>query len=412
MKSTLPLPEVNMSDNKKKSCVRRSMNKKKSTCLETIRTLILAIDIREKCKVKYQIADAIIVLFVAYMCGQNDIKQAHRFAKNNFAWFQKHLGKKFKLCCRSHFYNLIGAVEPSMMHKLFTVWLDCSKIDLRKVEGVVIAIDGKVMCGSTDESGNPIHIVSAFHCGKKIVICQMNVEEKSNEITAIPKLISRIDVKGRIVTVDAMGTQVDIAKAILDGKGDYVFIAKDNQKATRNALKKAIKMLEEEAIAKNKKLKYYTEKKTKSHGRYEQRKGYVCNDTSKLPKHILEKWPGIQGFGVITTTTREVGTLEEQVSSHYFFYSVQNMTAKQLLSVKREHWAIESNLHWTLDVIFREDYTHYSAPNVGENTNVIRHMAYSALKASTFLSGTTTDRRNDLCSLSELRSNVFEEMLG
>lgn len=247
---------------------------------------------------------------------------------------------------------------------------------MERVTGVV-AIDGKQARRTKDARKPPLHVVSAFSVACGLVLGQLACEEKSNEITAIPKLLELLEINGRIVTIDAMGTQTEIAKKIREKGADYILVLKENQKT----LYEDVRLFFEE---------YRTNPSglgpdcraishSQGHGRCEQRTCFVCEDIGWLPGR--EKWSGLAGIGVIFCKIEQAGKVSKQ--AHYFIYSRKGMTARQVLDAKRSHWGIENQLHWVLDMQFGEDESRARSDNSAENLNVLRHWAYNLLKSET-----------------------------
>ncbi len=203
---------------------------------------------------------------------------------------------------------------------------------------------------------------------------QLAREEKSNEITAIPKLL---EINGCIVTIDAMGTQTEIAKKITKKGADYILALKENQKI----FYEDVRLFFEE---------YQTNptgfspvccaaSHSQGHGRYESRTCYICEDIGWLEGR--EKWNDLSVIGVVFCKVEQAGKISKQ--AHYFIYSRKGMSANQVLDAKRSHWGIENQLHWVLDMQFREDESRARAANSDENFNVLRHWTYNLLKSET-----------------------------
>ena len=230
-------------------------------------------------------------------------------------------------------------------------------------------------------------MVSAFSTECGLVLGQLACEEKSNEITAIPKLLELLEITGCIVTIDAMGTQTEIAKKITEKGADYILSLKENQKT----LYEDVRLFFEEYRTNSAGISpdCHAESYSQGHGRYENRTCYVCEDIGWLKGR--EKWSGLAGIGVIFCKVEQAGRVSKQ--AHYFLYSRNGMTASQALEAKRSHWGIENQLHWVLDMQFREDESRARVDNSAENLNVLRHWAYNLLKAETSLRGSFSDKQ-------------------
>ena len=220
---------------------------------------------------------------------------------------------------------------------------------------MLVGVDGKTLRGSKGSGKKAKHIVTAFASELHIVLGEIATDEKSNEITAIPKLLELFCQKGMIITIDAMGTQTDIADKIIRMKADYVLSVKKNQPTLFSDVSVAMESLEYNAAGENKaKLKaagLYERTAEKGHGRYEVRECYLSFDLSLLSTD--DEWKGITGFGMIVSKRENLSRADSIPIIHreYFVFSLKGTNATEMLHIKRSHWAIENNLHWSLDVI-------------------------------------------------------------
>jgi predicted transposase YbfD/YdcC len=239
----------------------------------------------------------------------------------------------------------------------------------KTVDAKVIAIDGKSNRRSYDGDGNMLHMVSAFACEARIVLGQEKVDDKSNEITAIPNLLEALDIAGHIITIDAMGCQFAIANTIVQKEADYVFSLKGNQGNlcddvltffNDNDLKKQCKSFK--ACA-------------KAHGRLETRECFVCNDVQWL-RDRHPKWQTIKSILQVNATREEKGKATHE-SRH--FISSLDVTPEEMLRAIRFHWSIENSLHWILDMSFNEDYSRIRKGNAPQVMAIMRHMALNLL---------------------------------
>ncbi len=251
----------------------------------------------------------------------------------------------------------------------------------------VVAIDGKQARRTKDARKPPLHVVSAFSAECGLVLGQLACEEKSNEITAIPKLLDMLEVNGCIVTIDAMGTQTEIAKKITEKGADYILSLKENQKTLYEDVRLFFEEYRRDPVGLSPEC--CATSHSQGHGRYENRTCYVCEDIGWLEGR--EKWSGLAGIGVVFCKVEQAGKISKQ--AHYFIYSRKGMTASQILEAKRSHWTIENQLHWVLDMQFREDESRARAGNSAENFNVLRQWAYNLLKSDTSLRGSFSDKQ-------------------
>ena len=267
-------------------------------------------------------------------------------------------------------------IDPDQFHDAFFRWTSAVA---GKIEGI-IAIDGKTIRRSKDESkGNrPSHVVSAWACDTSLVLGQLRVDEKTNEIKAIPELLEILCLKGCVVTIDAMGTQKEIAEKIIDKEADYILQVKGNQETLLEDISLYFKdeVFDRPKKELEKEGRYWKEKDF-DHGRIEIREYYVENEVEWLRENH-PGWKGLSGMGACVTTVTENGKTTTALS--YSIYSQEEMKAEEYGKGKRAHWGIENSLHWVLDIGFREDESRIRAGNAAENVNVLRHIGTNLLK--------------------------------
>lgn len=226
---------------------------------------------------------------------------------------------------------------------------------------------------------------------------QVATEEKSNEITAIPELLKLLEIKGCIVTIDAMGTQKSIAKSIVEAGADYVLALKENHP---DMLDDVSFYFENEVLTQSaktlKQYGQYAKTAEKSHGRYETRECYMTKDIEWLDS--AKEWENLKGLGLIVSSRRLVGEDVASVAKQYFLFSA-DLDAAALLRAKRGHWSIENSLHWSLDMVFGEDLCRARTGNAAENLNVLRHLAMGLLKNESSIKASLNLKRKR-CSLS------------
>ena len=238
--------------------------------------------------------------------------------------------------------------------------------------GEVMAIDGKTLCG-TREAGKKalVHMVSAWASANNLVLGQRKVDEKSNEITAIPKLLNALELAGTVVTVDAMGCQREIASLIVEKKADYVLAVKDNQGLLAEQVRDSFLLLNADAVS---------EEIDCGHGRVEQRKCSVIADLSLIEK--AAEWASLQGLVRIESERyhKVSGKVEREI--RYYITSLRPDAAR-LNTVVRQHWGIENKLHWVLDVGFGEDLDRKRAGDAAQNFSLLNRIALNLLKQET-----------------------------
>ena len=340
-------------------------------------------DTRRRRSVWYPLYEVLFIMLTAVICGATSYAKVEMFGKSKEKWLKKYLKLENGVPDACTFRNVIRAIDTQQLHTVFVEWMQNV---VETVTGVV-AIDGKQARRTKDARKPPLHVVSAFSAESGLVLGQLACEEKSNEITAIPKLLELLEIKGCIVTIDAMGTQTEIAKKITEKGADYILSLKENQKT----LYEDVRLFFEEYRTNPAGISpgFHARTHSQGHGRYESRTCYVCEDIGWLEGR--EKWIGLAGIGVIFCKAEQGGKVSKQ--AHYFLYSRKGMTASQALEAKRSHWGIENQLHWVLDMQFREDESRARMDNSAENLNVLRHWAYNILKAESSVRGSFSDKQ-------------------
>jgi len=226
-----------------------------------------------------------------------------------------------------------------------------------------------------------VHMVSAWATHNEVVLGQLKTEDKSNEITAIPRLLELLHIRGAVVTIDAMGCQKNIAQKIVDGGADYLLTVKENQPTLHSKLIETFRGVEQETN--QRKRPGYFETQDEGHGRQEQRR---CWTTSDLQSVSQSKGWAALGSLVMIEATRTVGE-KTTVEKHYYISSQKGLSARDALSTCRAHWGIENKLHWVLDVAYREDDCRVRAGCAAENFTLMRHITLNLLKKTTSQGG-------------------------
>lgn len=256
------------------------------------------------------------------------------------------------------YQRLLDALSPTQFKICFSDFVSC----LQKVDSNIISLDGKTIRNSGGKDSNPLHIVSAWCHSNQIVFGQERVDDKSNEITAIPKVLSLLDLPNKIITIDAMGAQRAICAQIVDGGGDYVISLKGNQGTLHEDVKLYLTDFENHELT--------NESYDKGHGRIEQRIAVVAHNIMWLNE--THSWPGLKAIGQITATVWKKG--KETTDTRYYISSLQ-LDAARLNEIAQAHWGIENQLHWSLDVVFNEDKACIRNDNAAENMDILRKWA-------------------------------------
>ena len=325
---------------------------------------------------KHKFLDIIIIAITAILCGMDTCNEIEDWANSKKDWLERFLELPGGIPSHDTINRVFQMMDPKKFHDAFFRWTGAVA---GKIEGVV-AIDGKTVRRSRDNSkeNRPIHVVSAWASEASLVLGQMRVNEKTNEIKAIPELLDILCLKGCVVTIDAMGTQKDIAEKIIEKEADYILQVKGNQEKLMEDI--ALYFEKDMFPCKKSELEkegsYYKEI-CFEHGRQETREYYVENNICWL-KENHSGWKGMRGIGACISTVTERGKTTTSIS--YSIYSRAGMDAEEYGKSKRAHWGIENSLHWVLDIGFREDESRMRAGNAAENVNVLRHIGTNLLK--------------------------------
>lgn len=320
----------------------------------------------------YSVSEILLVTLLAVICGAEGWQDVENYGKLKIDYLRCYLPYACGIPSDDTVRRFFRAINPDQFKEIFSQWVHCIA---NVVNAKVIAIDGKSNRRSFDGDGNMLHMVSAFATEARVVLAQEKVADKSNEITAIPLLLDMFDVKGHIITIDAMGCQYAIANKIVSKEGDYIFSLKGNQ----GSLLENVEPFFSTSDAKKKCLKF-TEH-DKGHGRIETRTCFVCNDIEWLHQEH-KNWQTIQSI-IMIDSTREVterGAKKITQEVRYYISSLKNPTPQVALRAIRDHWGIENTLHWTLDMSFNEDYSRIRKKNAPHVMAMLRHMALNILQ--------------------------------
>jgi predicted transposase YbfD/YdcC len=317
----------------------------------------------------YDLVEVLVIAILAILCGAEHFTQMEIFGLERERWLKTFLKLQHGIPSHDTFCDVFTALEPEAVTKAFARWVETIRA---KISGEVVAIDGKTIRASADARKNKkaAHIVSAWAATNRLVLGQIACGEKSNEITAIPKLLELLELRGCIVTIDAMGTQKKIAERIIEEGADYILPVKENQPQLHGDIKLLFETENLEGFE-------TAETIEKSHGRYETRKLFITRDIDWLDPE--GNWKGLSGIGMLISTQQEIGKEVVQRSVEYLIFSMTDATAEQILSAKRSHWSIENALHWTLDVSYNEDQSRARAKNAAIIFNVMRHLSLNLL---------------------------------
>jgi predicted transposase YbfD/YdcC len=323
-------------------------------------------------KVTYPLINIVTIALCAVIAGADDFVTIAAWGRQKRAWLARFLEMSSGVPSHDRFNAIFKAINPGEFERCLLSWVT----SLHEVTaGQLVAIDGKTLRQSFDKADakSAIHMVSAWATANHISLGQVIVDRKSNEITAIPKLLELLDVSGCLVTIDAMGCQTEIAGKIVEGKADYVLAVKGNQPTLHEGIVEFFLEHMEDDFARVRVSRHET--KEHGHGRDEHRTYYVCDVPDDLPDRA--RWKGLKRIGVAISDTVRGGKSCDEV--RYYILS-KKLSARSFGAAVRGHWGIENSLHWQLDMSFGEDRSRIRKGHADANFAVVRRMALSLLK--------------------------------
>ena len=328
-------------------------------------------DPRKWRNVQHKLLDIIIISILAVICGAEGWEEIELFGKSKEGFLKEFLELPKGIPSHDTFRRVFMYMNPESFGKSFMSWTASLR---EKIKGEIIPIDGKCLRGSKDSfhKRTAIHMVSAWAESNQLVLGQIKVDEKSNEITAIPKLLELLDLKNTIVTIDAMGTQTAIAEKIIDQGADYILALKGNQEYLKEAVEKLFEQVK--PIATHQTIE-------KGHGRIETRTCSVINKLELLDEE-KDRWKKLQSVVSIEAIIETQGKVRKEIR---YFISSLSPDAQLLNGAIRKHWGIEIKLHWSLDVCFREDDSRKRTEHSAENFSTVRKIALNLLKQDSSL---------------------------
>lgn len=330
-------------------------------------------DPRREHKKRHLLCDIIFITIAAVICGADDWYEIEEYGKYKYEWLKTILALPNGIPSHDTFNRVFSLLDPAAFQRCFITWVESF---VSTTEGAIINIDGKRMCNSgEDGSKSVIHMVSAWSNTNNMVLGQVKVNDKSNEITAIPILLDLLMVKGTLVTIDAMGCQKDIASKIIEKQANYMLAVKDNQAHLHEDIR--------EAFEHGKNIEVHTQTNM-GHGRIEKRTCRIIKDTDWICSS--DQWEELKTLIAIESKRIDKATGKEQTETRYYISS-SNADAAFFNNAVRQHWGIENKLHWTLDVIFNEDASTKRAGTAAENFSFISKIAINLLNQDDYRVG-------------------------
>jgi predicted transposase YbfD/YdcC len=342
-------------------------------------------DPRAQHRIEHLLLDIVLVTICAVICGADNWVEIENYGIAKQEWLETFLELPNGIPAHDTFERMFARLRPEQVQQCFLNWVQAV---FNITDGQLISLDGKTLRGSYDRGGKQgmIHMVSAWASENRIVLGQRKVNEKSNEITAIPELLKVLNLNGAVVTIDAMGCQTEIAAQIVAQQGDYVLALKGNQ----GNLHQDVQQLFDHAHNQNfRGIEHaFYETQEQGHGREELRRYWMMGNTEYLIG--AENWANLTTIGCVESQRKVGDTITSE--KRYYLLSLP-LDATRFAHAVRGHWGIENQLHWVLDVGFREDQSRVTQGYGAENLAVIRHLAVNLLSQEKSAKGGTRARR-------------------
>jgi predicted transposase YbfD/YdcC len=327
-------------------------------------------DPRQAGKVEHDLVELLVVAVNAVLVGADTFVEIELWANEKLDWLRRHLKLEYGIPSHDTFGRLFGLIDPDEFEAAFRHWV--SGILPALGPNAVVAIDGKTSRRSGKMDATPLHLVSAFAAGAGLVLGQRATAEKSNEKTAIPQLLATLALEGCIVTIDAMGTQANIAQAIRARGASYILPAKDNQPKLADSIRDFFALFK---ASPGKTPHDFAETVEKDHGRIEVRRCFAFDQLDCL--HKPEQWPDLASFIVIESERTIKGTtsIEQRL-----YISNLAPDATKISAAIRSHWAVENRLHWCMDVVFADDQMRARTGHAAHNLAILRHITLNLIR--------------------------------
>ncbi len=328
-------------------------------------------DPRQRGKIAYPLDEILLLCLLAVLAGAETITDIALFGRKKLDLLRRFRPFARGTPAHDHLGDILAVLDPGQFQRCFVAWVAA----LTGAPEGVIAIDGKTVrrSGQKRKGQAPIHIVSAFAARQRLVLGQVKVAEKSNEITAIPKLLDLLAIEGAIVTIDAMGCQREIAQKIVAKKADYLLALKGNQGTLREDVE--LFAAEQQAARFTHTVASRHRTVDGDHGRIETRTVTVLHDVAWLRQR--HNWPGLNAIVIVDSVRETAGKVERE---RRFYITSLSLPAHSLAPVVRAHWAIENSLHWVMDMVFRDDECRLRTDHAPANFCTLKHMAQNLFR--------------------------------
>ena len=329
---------------------------------------------REWGNLRHKLVDMLVIALSSTIIGEDEFEAMEDWGREREKWFRGFLELPNGIPDADTFRRLFERIDPKELLNSLNLWLPVATTE----QGREINIDGKTLRGSGGRGKQALHVVSAWVGEHDLVLGQMATEEKSNEITAIPQVLDMIDIKGDVITIDAMGCQTAIAEKIREKKADYLLAVKGNQGTLHGDIREYFEYLESKE-GRGESIDSWTGELEKDHGRIERRSVIAVTGLDWLEG--AKAWKDLAAV-IRCRSSRTVG--EQTTETDRYYISSMAASAETFARLIRGHWSIENRLHWSLDVLFREDASQVRKDNAPLNLNILRKIALSRIRATPF----------------------------
>jgi predicted transposase YbfD/YdcC len=330
---------------------------------------------------KHKLIDILFITMAAVLCGCDEWEEIESYGEKKQGWLCKYLELPNGIPSHDTINRTISAIDPAVMQERFIQWVS-EVVELSK--GEVVNIDGKRLCGSgKDGKESIVHMVSAWSDANNMILGNYKVDDKSNEITAIPKLLEILDLSDCIITIDAMGCQQGIAEKIIEKNAHYILAVKENQARLLDDIAEAFEHEKNTAVNMH-------VQTNMGHGRIEKRSCRVITDMDWVCKK--QDWQGLNSIIEITAERTDKKTGSHQTEKRYYISDLLH-SAREFNSHIRCHWSIENKQHWILDVAFNEDQSRKRAKNAAENFGILNRMALNIIKTDSSVKASVKRKR-------------------
>lgn len=337
-------------------------------------------DTRQEWKIKHNLVDILVIVMLAILTGHNDFEEMVIFAEARIEILRKYIKLENGIPHKDTLKRVIAIIDPNQLNFVFYSWLaniinKKNHVFLDEINKIV-AFDGKTICGSDNIHNRALHILTAFDTENQLVLGQLPVDVKTNEITVMPELVKLLDLKDTIVVADALNCQYEIANSIIEKQGNYVLALKGNKGDLYDDVRKYFDEKTIEQIIAKKEL--YRKQEEKAHSQVETREYFLILDIDYIKKYKGSNYQKLRSIGLVRKTNYNLNTGEITTENRYYINSIYDIDL--FARAVRKEWSIENNLHWHLDYTLKEDYSTVIDKKVAYNLNIIRKSVLSMLK--------------------------------